>query len=95
MNAAALEPHLGCFWKSGFTCQWKRWPKLLERDYTVIRNHDVIAQEVASHFPEYEGDDGTEQLFGELLSEYDPMPSRETMFNMAMDLLELSSYALD
>ncbi len=88
----ALEPHLGCFWKSGFTGQWKRWPKLLERDYTVIANHDTIAQEVASHFLEYEGDDGTEQLFGELLSEYDPPLSRDAMYVMAMDLLE-SSYA--
>lgn len=90
----ALEPHLSCFWRYGFAKPWKRWPKLLERDYTVIANHDVLAQEVASHFPEYTKDDGAERLFGELLTEHDPMPSRETMYAMAMGLLE-SSYASD
>jgi hypothetical protein len=86
--ATALEPHLGCYWKYGFANPWKRWPKLLERDYTIIPNHDVIAQEVASHFPEYHRNGGTEQLFNELLAQHDPMPSRETMFAAAMDMVE-------
>lgn len=83
-----MEPHLRCYWKYGFHGPWKRWEKLLERDYTIIPNYDTIAQEVASHFPEYQGDDGAERLFGELLTKHDPMPSRETMFIMAMDVLE-------
>jgi hypothetical protein len=89
----ALEPHLGCYWRYGFANPWKRWPKLQERDYTVISDHDTLGQEVASHFPEYGDTDGTERLFGELLSEYDPMPSRDTMYEAAMDML--ASYVSD
>ena len=86
----ALEPHLGCYWRYGFAGSWARWPRLAERDYTAIANHDTIAQEVASHFPEYATDNGTERLFGELLAKHSPMPLPGEMYAMAMELVESS-----
>jgi len=89
----AGEPQNQPYWRAGFRCVWARWPKLLERDHTAVPNHDTIAQEVASYFPEYRASDGTERLFEELFAPHDPMPSREELYAMAMNLVEASQAA--
>ena len=78
----------GCwpFWRHGFYATFKA---RLARgaDYTIIPGYDEIAQEIATEFPEYAGDDGTERLWDFLLSPYDKMPSRDEMLRKAADLV--------
>lgn len=78
----------GCwpFWRHGF---YARWGARVERsDYTAVPGYDLIGQTVATEFPEYGTDDGTERLFEFLLSPYDRMPDRETLYQWAMDRVE-------
>ncbi len=75
----------GCwpFWRHGFL---SRFGRRIARgaDYTAIPGYDEIGQEIASCFPEYATDDGTERLWEFLLSPYDRLPDREQLYRRAL-----------
>lgn len=85
--ATASTPRSWPFWRHGF---YSRWGHKIARgaDHTCIPGYDEIAQSIGGEFPEYAGDDGTERLFEFLLSPYDKLPSREEMYDAALDLAE-------
>jgi hypothetical protein len=87
MLATASTPGCWPFWRHGF---WARWGHKLAAgsDFTVVPGYDEIGQEMGGLFPEYSGDDGTERLFGFLFSPYDRMPSREELYQKALDRAE-------
>jgi len=82
--ATALSPGCWPFWRHGFRSRWGR--RVDDHDYTCIPGYDLLGQEVASAFPEYSTDDGTERLFDFLFSPYDKLPSAETVWRKALDL---------
>jgi len=88
--ATASTPGSWPFWRHGF---YSRWGHRIARgaDYTVIPGYDEIGQQIGGAFPEYTDDTGTERLFEFLLSPYDKLPSREEMYDAALDLAELSA----
>ena len=69
------------FWRHGFAKRFGRRVDL--HDYTAVPGYDEIAQEIATIFPEYAHDSGTEELFAFLFSPYNRLPSREEMFRKA------------
>jgi len=82
----AHRPRSWPFWRHGFLARWgHRIAK--GQDYTCIPRYDLIAQEVASAFPEYDTDDGTDRLFDLLLSPYDRLPSAADIYAMAFERL--------
>lgn len=85
--ATASTPASWPFWRHGFLA---RWGQRIARgsDYTCIPAYDEIGQEIASLFPEYDTDDGTERLFAFLLSPYDRLPATEQLYRRAMDRVE-------
>ena len=86
MIATASTPGSWPFWRHGFASRWGR--KVAEGDHTLVPGYDEIAQQIATAFPEYAGDDGTERLFDFLFSPYDRLPSRAEMLRKALDLAE-------
>ena len=86
MMATASTPGSWPFWRHGFL---SRWGQRIARgaDHTIVPGYDEISQEIASEFPEYAGDDGTERLWDFLLSPYDRLPSREDLYLAALDLV--------
>ena len=78
----------GCwpFWRNGF----RRFARRIAKgaDYTIVPGYDEIAQQIGWDFPEYAGPDGTERLWGFLLSPYDRYPRREELYRQAMDRVE-------
>jgi len=88
MMHTASRPGSWPFWRHGFA---SRFRVRLARgaDYTIIPGYDVIAQQIATQFGgEYARDDGTERLWDFLLSPYDRLPDRETIYRKALDLAE-------
>jgi len=84
--ATASTPGSWPFWRHGFA---KRWGARVDRgDYTAVPGYDEIAQAIATQFPEYAGDDGTERLFDFLLSPYDRIPGRPELLERALDRAE-------
>lgn len=82
----ATTPGCWSFWRHGFCARWGR--RVERHDYTAVPGYDLIGQELASWFPEYADDDGTERLFEFLFSPYDRMPTREELYCKAIDLAE-------
>lgn len=79
----------GCwpFWRHGFSARWGH--KIARgEDYTCVPGYDEIGQEIGWLFPEYGTDDGTERLWDFLFSPYDKLPSRDDLYDQAMDFLE-------
>jgi hypothetical protein len=88
--ATASTPGSWPFWRHGFV---SRWGRLVERsDYTAVPAYDEIAQEIATEFPEYGGDDGTERLWDFLLSPYDRMPPAEQLYRQAIRRVASGAY---
>lgn len=87
MMATASRPACWPFWRHGFA---SRWGERIANgsDFTIIPGYDEIGQQIASEFPEYATDDGTERLFEFLLSPYRKMPPTETLFRLAMERVE-------
>ncbi len=84
--ATASTPASWPFWRHGFS---SRWGARVERhDYTAVPGYDEIGQQIATWFPEYATDDGTERLFDFLLSPYDKLPTREEIYQKAISRLE-------
>jgi hypothetical protein len=83
----ASTPGSWPFWRHGFA---SRFGRRLARgaDFTIIPGYDEIGQEIATQFPEYADDDGTERLWSFLLSPYDRLPNRDEMMRKARDLAE-------
>ncbi len=83
----ASTPGSWPFWRHGFVA---RFGRRLARgaDFTIIPGYDEIGQEIATQFPEYAGDDGTERLWAFLLSPYDRLPGRDEMMRKARSLAE-------
>ncbi len=52
--------------------------------------YDEIAQQIATAFPEYATDDGTQRLWDFLFSPYDKMPSRYELIEEALELADQS-----
>jgi len=82
----ATTPGCWSFWRHGFCARWGR--KVERHDFTAVPGYDEIGQEIASWFPEYADDGGTERLFEFLFSPYDRMPTREEMYRKAIELAE-------
>jgi hypothetical protein len=74
------------FWRFGFASRWGK--KVDLHDFTIIPGYDEIGQQIASQFPEYDHDSGTENLFEFLLSPYDKLPTCEELYRKAMTLAE-------
>lgn len=80
------------FWRHGFQARFAaRFAR--GADFTIIPGYDLIAQEVASQFPEFEGEhagdvSGCNTLWEFLLSSYEPWPPRETFYWKAIDQLQ-------
>lgn len=87
MMFTANSPGCWPFWRHGFASTWNH---RLARgsDFTIIPGYDEIGQQIASAFPEYDTDDGTERLWAFLLSPYDRFPSRDELYRRALDLCE-------
>jgi hypothetical protein len=86
----------GChpFWRHGFE---KRWGKIYhENDVDALPfDYDRLAQIVASYFPEYDTDDGTERLFAFLFSPFVPKKPAAELYNEAIErVAEGESYQL-
>jgi hypothetical protein len=81
----AATPYAWAFWRVGFL---SRFGERLARgaDYTCIPGYDCLAKELGTIFPEYQGDDGCERLWGLLLSRYDPMPGKAWLMERAEEL---------
>lgn len=75
------------FWRHGFL---SRFGRLIARgaDYTAIPGHDLLAQSIASYFPEYAADDGPERLWAMLLSPYDRMPTQRSLYLAALAIVQ-------
>ncbi len=75
----------GCwpFWRHGFASRFGR--RVERSDFTAIPGYDEISQQIASEYPEYSDDDGTERLFEFLLSDYDKLPAAEDIYRRAID----------
>ena len=87
MMHTASTPGSWPFWRHGFA---SRFRTRLARgaDHTIVPGYDEIAQQIATEFPEYAGDDGTGRLWDFLFSQYDKMPSRYELLELALDLAE-------
>ena len=87
MMATASRPRCWPFWRHGF---YSRWGHKIARgeDHTCVPGYDEIGQEIGWLFPEYADHDGTERLWDFLFSPYDKLPSRDELYDEAMDFLE-------
>jgi hypothetical protein len=82
--ATANSPGCWPFWRHGFI---SRWGKLRDRhDLDAIPNYDGIAQQVASQFPEFATNDGTERLFDFLFQPYKKYLTAEEIYQKALHL---------
>jgi hypothetical protein len=80
----ALRPGCWPFWRHGFLSRYGR--KLSAGgDYTCVPGYDTLAQEMASLFPEFATDDGTERLWDFLFSPYERLPDRITLYRRALE----------
>jgi len=87
MMHTASQPGCWPFWRHGFCARFGR-QLARGQDHTCVPGYDEIGQQIATAFPEYQTDDGTERLWDFLFSQYDRMPSREEMMRRAMDRVE-------
>ena len=87
MLYTASSPGCWDFWRHGFLA---RFGHRLARgaDHTIIPGYDEIAQQIATMYPDFAGDDDTARLWDFLLSPYDRLPSREEMYRKALELAE-------
>ena len=88
----ASTPGSWPFWRHGFAA---RFQTRLARgdDHTIVPGYDEIAQQIATAFPEYATDDGTQRLWDFLFSPYNRMPSREELIEEALDAVDSHAQA--
>lgn len=86
----AKTPRAHGFWRHGFQVRFARRVNL--QGYTAIPNYDGIAQAIATMFPEFGTDDGTDRLWELLLSPYERIPSGDALRDAAIDLLNERAY---
>ncbi len=89
MMHTASTPGCWPFWRHGFA---SRFRTRLARgaDHTIVPGYDEIAQQIATEFPEFATDDGTQRLWDFLFSPYDKMPSRYELIEEALELADQS-----
>ncbi len=92
MLFTASRPGCWPFWRHGFL---SRYGRRLARgaDHTIIPGYDEITGQVAGSFPQYATPDGEDRLWSFLLSPYDKLPDRHTLYQKALDLAEQCSTA--
>lgn len=73
------------FWRHGFLSRYER--RMQRSDYTSIRGHDTLWQEVSWHYPEYAQAGGCQALWDFLLSPYDKLPRREEVYEQALEVV--------
>jgi hypothetical protein len=81
---AGRAPSCLSFWRCGFDHVLGRLANS-GRDYTRIRNYDLVASSVAEELPEWE--DRCNELWEFLATSYEPLPSAEEFLPRALECL--------
>lgn len=80
----ARTPWAWPFWRIGFRSRFGK--RVDAADYKAVPGHDVLHQQIACQFPEFDGDDGCERLWAFLMAPYEPLPKREALLGRALEL---------